>query len=118
MVRGFYAKPSFFRISATICCGVGGDFDRHRGLRFFQVSELAGQNLFAGKVSLPRAQAFCDQVGTSLQVHEPDLRPNFEFPPVAALQGGTRQHNIALLSDPMGDRFAKSVPARAPDRRR
>ena len=87
MVRGFYAKPSFFRISATICGGVRCDFDGHRLLRLFQISELAGENLLIGKVSFPQAQALRDQLGTSLQVYKPDLRPNFEFPPVGCVSG-------------------------------
>ena len=57
--------------------GRGGDFNGQRVPRFFQVSELAGQNLPVGVVAFAQAQAFSDQLCASFQVDEMDFSPNF-----------------------------------------
>ena len=58
LVGGFYAKPSFSRISADDLFRRRCDFNRHRFVRVFQIRELSGQNLSPRQSVLPRPQSF------------------------------------------------------------
>ena len=77
--------------------------DDHSVFRFFQIGKLASENLFAGEMSLARAQPLPDQLGAALQIYEADFRSRLEFPPVDAFQSRAGQHYVLLVRGPAVD---------------
>jgi hypothetical protein len=100
VVRRFYAKLSFFRISATICCGLAA---------ISTITARSGSSRSANWLARICSQPLCDQVGTSPQVRTPDCRPDLKFLSVDTLQGGARQNDIVTRGDPIGDRRTKTL---------
>ena len=82
--------------------------DRHCLFGLFQIGELAGQNLLAGEVSLPRLKSLRNQVGGALQIDESHFGTDFKFSAVAALQSGAGKDYILVVTDPLGNRGSKS----------
>src|ERR1700757_3788128 len=61
------------------------DSDGDGVFRFFQIAELAGQNLLIGKVSLARLETAGNQRGTSFEVYKTHFRAGIKFQTVGAL---------------------------------
>src|SRR6267143_4310371 len=78
-------------------------------LRFFEVGELAREELFRGVVSLARMQALAKKIVSSFQIDEFYAGTTVQTFAVAALQGGARQHDIAALRVPLFHRFTNGI---------
>ena len=81
----------------------------HRILRLFEVGELAGQEVFTRKMSLPLAQPLEDLIVGTLQIDERNLGADQESLPIDLFQGRACHDDFPPLCYPLRDFSVKDL---------